>query len=307
MVRSPGGRGLPRGVADAAATDAGRLPDHQAASPVRRVRRRRPPARYIGVCYGAPGLGKTLSARTYASADDWERWDNERYEKDTVLPDSLLASRTLLYTPEVHVTGRRMHLEIALRVSALGSDIDRALDPTCHPSWNELNTDCSTELVIVDEADRLKTAGLEQLRDFFDRRDLGLILIGMPGFDRQLARYPQLYSRIGFAHQYKPLDVDDLPLVLTNYWDQLGLPLDPDDTNDFETVSAVVRITGGNFRLIERLMTQVARVMEINQLDTTLDPERRNYLRFPRPPSSFPMPATSMEPERPVGGGPSSC
>ena len=228
--------------------------------------------RYIGVCYGAPGLGKTLSARTYASADDWERWDNDRYEKDTVLPASLLASRTLLYTPEVHVTGRRMHLEIALQGSTLGSDIDRALDPTCHPSWNELDTECSTELVIVDEADRLKTAGLEQLRDFFDRRDLGLILIGMPGFDRQLARYPQLYSRIGFAHQYKPLDADDLPLVLANYWHQLGLLLDPGDANDVETVSAIIRITGGNFRLIERLMTQVARVMEINQLDT-LDPD----------------------------------
>ena len=228
--------------------------------------------RYIGVCYGAPGLGKTLSARAYACADDWERWDNERHEKGNVLPASLLDSRTLVYTPEVHVTGRRMHMEIALQASALGGDIDQALDPNCHPSWMQLDTECSTELVIVDEADRLKTAGLEQLRDFFDRRDLGLILIGMPGFDRQLARYPQLYSRIGFAHQYKPLDVDDLPLVLTNYWDQLGLPLDPDDTNDFETVSAVVRITGGNFRLIERLMTQVARVMEINQLDT-LDPD----------------------------------
>jgi len=115
--------------------------------------------RYIGVCYGAPGLGKTLSARTYASADDWERWDNERCEKDTVLPTSLLASRTLTYTPEVHVTGRRMHMEIALQASALGGDIDQALDPTCHPSWTKLDTDCSTELVIVDEADRLKTAG----------------------------------------------------------------------------------------------------------------------------------------------------
>ena len=133
--------------------------------------------------------------------------------------------------------------------------------PNAAPNW-----------VIVDEADRLKTAGLEQLRDFFDRRDLGLILIGMPGFDRQLARYPQLYSRIGFAHQYKPLDADDLPLVLANYWHQLGLLLDPGDANDVETISAIIRITGGNFRLIERLMTQVARVMEINQLDT-LDPD----------------------------------
>lgn len=52
--------------------------------------------RYIGVCYGAPGLGKTLSARTYACADDWERWDNERHEKGNVLPASLLDSRTLV-------------------------------------------------------------------------------------------------------------------------------------------------------------------------------------------------------------------
>src|SRR6476646_1979338 len=92
------------------------------------------------------------------------------------------------------------------------------------------------------------------------------------GFDRQLARYPQLYSRIGFAHQYKPLDTEELLIVLANYWHQLGLLLDPGESNDVETVSAVVRITGGNFRLIERLMTQVARVMDINQLDT-LDPD----------------------------------
>src|SRR6478609_7111249 len=155
---------------------------------------------------------------------------------------------------------------------ALGADIDRALDPTCHPTWNQIDSVYSTEMVIVDEADRLRTTGLEQLRDFFDRRDLGMILIGMPGFDRQLARYPQLYSRIGFAHKYKPLDSDDLLIVLANYWPELGLLLDAGDANDVETVSAIIRITGGNFRLIERLMSQVARVMEINQLDT-LDPD----------------------------------
>ena len=45
---------------------------------------------------------------------------------------------------------------------------------------------------------------------------------------------------------------------------QHSIPATPDHA---ETVSAVKQITGGNFRLIERLMTQIARVMGINQLE----------------------------------------
>ena len=109
-----------------------------------------------------------------------------------------------------------------------------------------------TELVIIDEADRLKTNALEQLRDFFDRNDVGLILIGMPGFERQLARYPQLYSRIGFAHQYRPIDPVDIPAVLSHYWEQLGCTYNPTDPADAETAKAIAAVTGGNFRLIDR-------------------------------------------------------
>ena len=123
-----------------------------------------------------------------------------------------------------------------------------------------------TELLIVDEAERLKTQGLEQLRDFFDRNDIGLILIGMPGFEKQLARYPQLYSRIGFAHQYRPLEGGDVIPVLALYWSELGLEFQPVSTAIEEAALAITRITGGNFRLIERLMGQVARIMSINEL-----------------------------------------
>ena len=107
--------------------------------------------RYIGACYGAPGLGKTLSARTYAAADDYDRWEGDRYSRGTVLPDSLVTSRTLFYTPLVHVTGRRLNLEVDLFSSSLSADINRALNPNCQPDIDEyIDIPYLTELVIID-------------------------------------------------------------------------------------------------------------------------------------------------------------
>ena len=95
-----------------------------------------------------------------------------------------------------------------------------------------------------------------------------LILIGMPGLEKQFSHYPQFYSRVGFAHQYRPLGQDELLFVLERHWRSLGKTLDPDDFTDAQAIAAIARITRGNFRLLERLFPQIQRVLKINELDT---------------------------------------
>lgn len=106
------------------------------------------------------------------------------------------------------------------------------------------------------------------LRDRYDHDDIALILIGMPGLEKQFSHYPQFYSRVGFAHQYRPLGQDELQFVLERHWRSLGKTLDPEDFTDAQAIATIARITRGNFRLLERLFPQIQRVLRINELDT---------------------------------------
>ena len=122
------------------------------------------------------------------------------------------------------------------------------------------------DLVIIDEADRLKTASLEQLRDFYDRRHIGLVLIGMPGLQKRLARYAQLSSRVGFVHQFQPLSGRELQNVIERQWVQLGLDTALHESATADVVNAIARATGGNFRLVQRLFVEIERVLAVNGL-----------------------------------------
>jgi len=123
-----------------------------------------------------------------------------------------------------------------------------------------------TDLIIIDEADRLKTASVEQVRDIFDHGGIGVVFIGMPGIEKRLSRYPQLYSRVGFVHAFRPLSASEMRGLLESQWLPSGVALPQEALTDEETRAAIIRITGGNFRLLQRLLTQIARLVEINAL-----------------------------------------
>ena len=124
-----------------------------------------------------------------------------------------------------------------------------------------------TALLVIDEADRLKIAGLEQTRSIFDQGGIGMVLIGMPGLEKRLARYPQFYSRIGFVHEFRPLSASEIRQLLERHWTPPGVKL-PVHAIDSVAAAAIIRVTGGNFRLLNRLLTQVERILAINALPT---------------------------------------
>ena len=70
----------------------------------------------------------------------------------------------------------------------------------------------------MDEADRFHMNSLEQIRSIFDEGSAGLVLIGMPGIEKRIVRFPQFYSRIGFVHEFRRLDAGQVQDLLESRW-----------------------------------------------------------------------------------------
>lgn len=155
--------------------------------------------RYIGLCYGPPGVGKTLSARHYTLHDLVEHY-RHLYEHKNPLPLKLAECHSLLYTPDVTNTPRQIEnqlISLSSRISILVEEAIKLKYPQAQTPEAESTEQylpytwesSPIELILVDEADRLKVGGLEQIRDLYDRSGLGLILIGMPGLEKRLSRF----------------------------------------------------------------------------------------------------------------------
>src|SRR6201984_107981 len=244
--------------------------------------------RYIGLCYGRPGVGKTLSARRCS------RWDYFDDVNPYTIPDETLAAfigvRTIFYTTPVVNTPRQIDRDIArlrsqlqflakeplrreaaqklkqinIRDNRHAEEMFTTHDwlsepmPKLKPTYAAISRKYAakekcigdpTQLILVDEADRLKMASLEQIRAIFDAGEIGLVLIGMPGLEKRLARYAQFYSRIGFVHEFRPLSADQVRELLARRWRPWGVALADTAELDAETVASIIRVTGGDFRL----------------------------------------------------------
>lgn len=224
-------------------------------------------ARVVGLGYGPPGTGKTESAKQYAQWNLFKPYLPEslitftgRSAMDgmypyrpftfasTPLDTPIQDCRTVFYTPPVSASVSRIEKEV-LTLFAAFSYLVEAANQRHQGTEDFLVTRRFShliELLIVDEANRLRDAGLEVIRDLADRGEFGLVLLGMPGLEKRLMRAPQLYSRVGFAHEMEPLSEEETHDSLGKRWSHRVKP-HSDDFTDKEAVATIVRITSSRF------------------------------------------------------------
>ena len=210
------------------------------------------------------GSGKTLSARYYA------RWDVVEAR-----------TRLIIRRPIPRELGRVAHAALypgGDEHPALGQTTELAdsritlkgvVDRAGHPAGDHGGPPCHDrcELIIVDEADRLKMQAW---------KPCVICMIGGVWAD------PDRHARPGkavgalspalFAYRLCACLPTPEPggndFILQHHWAELGRELEPTQFTDQEAVAAMIRITAGNFRLLHRLLTQIGRILKVNELQT---------------------------------------
>jgi DNA transposition AAA+ family ATPase len=191
----------------------------------------------IGVCYGDAGIGKTFAVKKYAM-------DNAGV---------VLIEADLGYTPKV------LFSEIHKKLGFDGIG-------TIHGMFNDIieKLKSSGRLIIVDEAEHLPYKSLELLRRVYDKANVGILLVGMPRLIMNLKgekrQYAQLYSRVGIVTQLNSLTKEDEKAVISSIL--------PNYKSIYPTLSAY---SGGNTRVLTKLLVRAIRIAQINKMDVNED------------------------------------
>ncbi|PSN15714.1 transposase [filamentous cyanobacterium CCT1] len=89
---------------------------------------------------------------------------------------------------------------------------------------------CEVEMIIIDEADRLKPETFADVRDFYDKLAISVVLVGTDRLDTVIQRDEQVYNRFRACYRFGKLIDDDSTKDFTNaikIWEQkvLALPV----------------------------------------------------------------------------------
>jgi len=213
----------------------------------------------IGLGFGKPGIGKTLSAKKFC------RWPTVEANLTArngvpVEPETMILCDSVYYLPSVTVSAPRLRDELNLLKNKFEDAFLRAVNWQKPADWASEVHKQHLKLVIVDEAFRLKYQALEQLRDIQEEWDVGLLLIADPGFERSLSRMWHFSVRVAHAEELKPLTAAETAQYVDKQLEAMNLPKPPE-----EVYTLIYWYTQGVMRSLGNLFSMIARILKINE------------------------------------------
>lgn len=179
----------------------------------------------LAVIYGAPGVGKTRTIQQFS-----EQAGRELNVWVTTVAPSISTVVPLLTA-------------IALTVGVVDNGGGAR---TLHTNICRRFTSARRAILIIDEAQHLRKAALEELRAIHDATDTAVALVGNDEVYRRLAAHPQLHSRVGVRLRLpRPYELD-VRTIVTSRW---GTP----DEDTLDLLDQISQLPGA-LRLVTKVM-----------------------------------------------------
>lgn len=117
---------------------------------------------------------------------------------------------------------------------------------------------CGVEMLIIDEADRLKPKTFAEVRDIFDKLEISVILVGTDRLDAVIQRDEQVYNRFPSCYQFGCLSNEDFPQTV-EIWEKLILKLPVASNLKSQTMlTTLKKATGGYIGLLDMILREAA-------------------------------------------------
>ncbi len=117
---------------------------------------------------------------------------------------------------------------------------------------------CGVEMLIIDEADRLKPKTFAEVRDISDKLEIAVILVGTDRLDTVIKRDEQVYNRFRACHRFGQLSGEDFKQTV-EIWEKkvLQLPV-ASNLSSKSMLKTLGEATGGYIGLLDMILREAA-------------------------------------------------
>ena len=117
---------------------------------------------------------------------------------------------------------------------------------------------CGVEMLIIDEADRLKPKTGAEVRDIFDKLGIAVVLVGTDRLDAVIKKDEQVYNRFRACHRFGKLSGNDFVEAVT-IWERdiLRLPV-ASNLPGKRMLKVLAEATGGYIGLLDMVLREAA-------------------------------------------------